>query len=45
VLGDGIPLFTAPVPGPLRLVESIRYSGGANRLIYDLTERSSVGSG
>jgi len=45
VLGDGIPLFTAPVPGPLRLVESIRYSGGANRLIYDLTERPSVGSG
>lgn len=38
-IGSGIPLFTAPVPGPLRLVDSIRYSGGANRLIYDLRGR------
>ncbi len=45
VLGAGLPLFTAPVPGPFRLVESIRYSGGANRLVYDLTGRPSVGSG
>lgn len=45
VLGSGIPLFTAPVPGPFRLVDSIRYSGGANRVVYDLTGRPSVGSG
>ena len=40
-LGSGIPLFTAPVPGPLRLVDSIRYSGGAMRLLYDLRGASS----
>lgn len=35
-LGSGIPLFTAPVPGPFRLVESIAYAGGALRVIYDV---------
>ena len=38
-IGSGIPLFTAPVPGPLRLVESTTYSGGAIRAVYDLTGR------
>jgi dihydrofolate reductase len=38
-IGSGIPLFTAPVPGPLRLRESTPYSGGAIRLVYDLTGR------
>jgi len=36
-IGSGIPLFTAPVPGPMRLIESTTYSGGAIRTIYDLT--------
>ena len=39
VIGSGIPLFTAPIPGPLRLVESTPYSGGAIRLVYDLAGR------
>ena len=38
-IGSGIPLFTAPVPGPMRLIESTPYSGGAIRLVYDLTGR------
>ena len=38
-IGSGIPLFAAPVPGPLRLVESTTYSGGAIRAVYDLTGR------
>ena len=38
-IGSGIPLFTAPVPGPMRLIESRPYSGGAIRLVYDLTGR------
>ena len=38
-IGSGISLFTAPVLGPLRLVESTSYSGGAIRAVYDLTGR------
>ncbi len=43
-IGSGIPLFTAPVPGPLRLFESTSYSGGAIRLVYDLTADGSPSS-
>jgi dihydrofolate reductase len=39
-IGSGIPLFAAPLPGPLNLIESTRYSGGAIRAVYDLTGRS-----
>jgi len=38
-IGSGISLFAAPVLGPLRLVESARYSGGAIRAVHDLTGR------
>lgn len=38
-IGSGIPLFTAAVPGPLRLVETTQYSGGAIRAVYDLRGR------
>lgn len=34
-LGTGIPLFTAPYDGPLRLIEATPYGDGA-RLVYDV---------
>ena len=37
-IGSGIPLFTAAISGPLRLVQTTQYPGGAVRLVYDLTD-------
>lgn len=34
-VGSGHPLFAAPYPGPMRLVESRAYDNGAMRLVYD----------
>ena len=34
-LGSGIPLFTAPCPGPMKLVASVTYPNGAIRLVYE----------
>ena len=34
-LGGGIPLFTEAYDGPMRLVETVAYSNGAFRLVYD----------
>ena len=34
-LGEGIPLFTDPYEGPMRLIESVPYANGAIRLVYD----------
>jgi dihydrofolate reductase len=34
-LGSGIPLFADAYDGPMRLVESVAYSNGAFRLVYD----------
>ena len=33
-LGNGIPLFTGPVPGPIELVQTTPYDNGAVRLVY-----------
>ena len=35
-IGSGIPLFTAPFSGSMRLIESVPYDNGAVRLVYDL---------
>lgn len=34
-VGDGLPLFTEPYDGPMRLVETTTYANGAIRLVYD----------
>jgi len=34
-LGDGIPLFSDAYDGPMLLVETVAYSNGAFRLVYD----------
>lgn len=34
-IGAGLPLFTQPYAGPMRLVEAVAYAGGAVRLLYD----------
>ena len=34
-LGSGIPLFTEPYNGPMRLIEALPHEGGAVRLVYD----------
>lgn len=34
-IGEGLPLFTEPFAGPLRLLEAIPFSNGAVRLVYD----------
>lgn len=38
-IGDGIPLFTEPYNGALRLIESVPYSNGAIRVVYDTADR------
>lgn len=35
-IGDGVPLFSAPYEGPMRLVDSVPYANGAIRLVYDV---------
>ncbi len=35
-LGAGIPLFTDPYEGPMQLVDSVAYSNGAIRLVYQV---------
>ena len=37
-LGAGVPLFTGAFAGPIQLVESIPYSNGAIRLVYELSQ-------
>jgi dihydrofolate reductase len=34
-IGDGVPLFTEPFSGPMRPLETIPFSNGAVRLVYD----------
>lgn len=35
-IGEGIPLFAQPFEGPMQVIESVAYSNGAMRLVYDL---------
>lgn len=35
-LGSGIPLFTEPYAGPMKLLDSVGYANGAVRLVYEL---------
>lgn len=37
VLGEGIPLFTEPYSGPMRLIEHTGFADGPVRLVYDTT--------
>lgn len=39
-IGEGIPLFTQPVAQPMRLVQTVPYSNGAVRLVYEFTPPS-----
>jgi len=36
-LGEGIPLFNKPYPGPMRIIHSVPYDNGAVRLVHDTT--------
>jgi len=36
-IGDGIPLFTKPFDGPMRVISSTPFDNGAIRLVYDLS--------
>lgn len=36
-LGGGVPLFTDPYGGPMRLIDTTAYPNGAIRLVYDTT--------
>ena len=40
VLGRGVPLFTEPCEGPLRLIESSTYSNGVVKLVYDVSKKT-----
>jgi dihydrofolate reductase len=40
--GDGIPLFTEPFSGSMRLIESASFDSGAVRLVYDIGETPGV---
>jgi len=35
-IGSGIPLFTEPFSGSMRLIESVPFANGAIRLVYDV---------
>lgn len=34
-IGSGIPLFASPYEGPMRVLDTVPYSNGAIRLVYD----------
>ena len=38
-IGDGMPLFTAPDAGPVKVIESVPCSDGALRVFCDTTDR------
>lgn len=38
-IGSGIPLFTKPYGGKLQVIETVPYTNGAYRVVYDTTDR------